>query len=337
MGACALGVGLLTVLHLVQLWHVYVFALLLGCATAFDSPARQTFVAELVDEDNLSNAVGLNSTSFNTARMIGPAAAGVMIAGVGTGWVFLINAASFGAVLCSLCLLRTSELHTKERAVKARGSLVEGFRYVWHRPDLLAVMWMVFFVGTFGLNFPIFISTMAVREFHVGARYFGFLTSTMAIGSVAGALLAAGRTKPRLGVLLLASLVFGAACIAAAFTPNYWWFGATLVALGISAQSLTTTSNSTIQLSTDPIMRGRVLAIYLALALGTTPLGAPVVGWVADRFGPRWALCIGAGAGLAAFAIGVRYLIHHRDLKIRFAAGRLSISLSKEEAALEKV
>jgi MFS family permease len=337
MGACALGLGLLTVFNLVQLWEVYLFAFLLGCATAFDSPARQTFVAELVDDENLSNAVGLNSTSFNTARMIGPALAGLMIAGVGTGWVFLINAASFGAVLCSLSMLRSGELHKKDRAARARGSLIEGFRYVWNRPDLKAVLIMVFFVGTFGLNFPIFISTMAVRVFHVGATHFGFLTSTMAIGSVTGALLAAGRTRPRLGVLLLASLVFGAAFIAAALTPNYWLFGAALVLLGVSAQSFTTTSNSAIQLSTDPIMRGRVLAIYLALALGTTPLGAPVVGWVADRFGPRWALLIGALSGLLALATGVHYLIEHRDLRIRFAAGRLSFSLSKEEVALEKV
>ena len=202
MGALALGLGILTVAGLVQLWHVYVFAFLLGCVTAFDAPARQTFVSELVGEADLSNAVALNSTSFNAARMIGPAIAGVLIASVGTGWVFLINAASFVAVLCSLGFLRVSELHRSRRAVRTRGSLAEGFRYVWKRPDLKAVLLMLFLIGTFGLNFPIFISTMSVTVFHAGASQYGLLTSIMAIGSVAGALLAARRAKPAFGVLV---------------------------------------------------------------------------------------------------------------------------------------
>src|ERR1700733_10114869 len=188
MGALALGLGILTVTGLVQLWQVYVFAFLLGCVTAFDAPARQTFVSDLVGEADLSNAVALNSTSFNAARMIGPAVAGLLIASVGTGWVFLINAASFVAVLGSLRLLRVGELHLKGRALRTRGSFAEGFRYVWNRPDLKVVLLMLFLIGTFGLNFPIFISTMSVSVFHAGANQYGFLTSTMAIGSVAGAL-----------------------------------------------------------------------------------------------------------------------------------------------------
>src|SRR5277367_2885909 len=191
MGGLALGLGILTIAGLVQLWQVYVFAFLLGCVSAFDGPARQTFVAELVVESDLSNAVALNSTSFNVARMIGPAIAGVLIAGVGSGWVFLINAASFAAVLCSLSLLRVGELHVTDRALRTRGSLAEGFRYVWKRPDLKALLLMMFLIGTFGLNFPIFISTMSVTVFHAGARQYGLLTSLMALGSVIGALLAA--------------------------------------------------------------------------------------------------------------------------------------------------
>ena len=200
MGALALALGLLTIAGMVQLWQVYLIAFLLGCVSAFDSPARQTFAGELVGEEDLSNAVALNSTSFNAARMLGPAAAGVLIAAVGSGWVFLINAASFGAVLASLGLLRTGELHVKSRAQRAPGGFADGFRYVWKRPDLKAVLLMVFLIGTFGLNFQIFISTMAVTAFHAGAGRYGLLTSTMALGSVTGALLAARRARPRLAL-----------------------------------------------------------------------------------------------------------------------------------------
>ncbi len=211
MGLLALGLGVLIVTGLVQLWQVYIFAFLLGCASAFDTPARQTFVAELVDERHLPNAVGLNSTSFNAARMIGPAVAGGLIAGVGTGWVFLINALSFLAVLGSLTLLRVDQLRRNPRATSARGSLAEGFRYVWARPDLKLILLMLFLVGTFGLNFPIFISTMAVTVFHKGADQYGLLTSMMAAGSVTGALMAAARAKPRISVLLAGAATFGTA------------------------------------------------------------------------------------------------------------------------------
>src|ERR1700736_6825451 len=226
MGALALGLCILTVAGFVRLWHVYAFAFLLGCVSAFDAPARQTFVSELVGEDNLSNALALNSTSFNIARTIGPAAAGVLIAVVGTGWVFLINAASFVAVLTSLGLLRVNELHRGNRAHRTRGSLVEGLRYVWRRPDLKAVLFMLFLIGTFGLNFAIFISTMSVTVFHTGAGQYGLLTSTMAIGSVAGALLAASRSKPNIALLVAGAAIFGFGCALAAIMPFYGLFGA---------------------------------------------------------------------------------------------------------------
>src|ERR1700719_2072954 len=212
MGALALGLGILTITGLVQLWHVYMFAFLLGCVTAFDSPARHTFVAELVGEADLSNAVALNSTSFNAARMIGPAIAGTLIASVGTGWVFLINAASFVAVLGSLAFIRVGELHPQSRAVRTRGSFAEGFRYVWKRPDLKAILLMLFLIGTFGLNFPIFISTMAVTVFHAGAGQYGLLTSIMAIGSVTGALLSARRANPHIEHVITGAALFGGGC-----------------------------------------------------------------------------------------------------------------------------
>jgi MFS family permease len=317
MGALALGLGALTLSGLVRLWHVYVFAFLLGAVAAFDAPARQTFVSDLVGEEDLPNAVALNSTSFNAARLVGPGVAGALIAGVGTGWVFLLNALSFAAVLTSLGLLRRSELHGAPAARGARGSLLDGFRYVWARPDLRSVLFMLFLIGTFGLNFPIFISAMAVTVFHAGAHQFGLLTSLMAVGSVAGALSSARRERPRLGLLVLAAAVFGVGCGVAGGMPGYWSFAFALVIIGVSAQTFTTSVNATVQLSTDPAMRGRVLAILLAIALGGTPLGAPIVGYVADHFGARWALGVGAAAGLAASLVGVAYWFRHGQLPLR--------------------
>jgi MFS family permease len=333
MGSLALGLGILTVTGLVQLWQVYVFAGLLGCVTAFDSPARQTFVSELVGEADLSNAVALNSTSFNAARMIGPAVAGLLIASVGTGWVFLINGLSFVAVLFSLRTLRLSELNLKPRATRTRGSFVEGFKYVWTRPDLKAALLMLFLIGTFGLNFPIFISTMSVTAFHAGASQYGVLSSTMAIGSVTGALLAARRAKPRMALLLGAAAIFGVGCTVAALMPNYVLFGLALVVVGAATQTFNTSTNSLVQISTDPVMRGRVIAILLAIALGGTPLGAPLVGWVADRFGPRWALGVGAASGFAAAIVGLIYLVKYRQLRVYVEAGRLRYSIDDPRQA----
>jgi MFS family permease len=333
MGTLALGLGILTVTGLVQLWQVYVFAGLLGCVTAFDSPARQTFVSDLVGEADLSNAVALNSTSFNAARMIGPAVAGLLIASVGTGWVFLINALSFVAVLFSLRTLRLSELNLKPRATRTRGSFVEGFKYVWTRPDLKAALLMLFLIGTFGLNFPIFISTMSVTAFHAGASQYGVLSSTMAIGSVTGALLAARRAKPRMAILLGAAAIFGVSCTVAALMPNYVLFGLALVVVGAATQTFNTSTNSLVQISTDPAMRGRVIAILLAISLGCTPLGAPVVGWVADRFGPRWALGVGAASGFAAAIVGLMYLVKYRQLRVYVDAGRLRYSIDDPRQA----
>jgi MFS family permease len=332
MGALALGLGVLTVAGTVQLWQVYVFAFLFGCASAFDSPARQTFVSDLVGEEDLSNAVALNSTSFNAARMVGPAVAGVLIAAVGSGWVFVINGLSFVAVLCSLGLLRVSELHVSCRAERTRGSLVEDFRYVWKRPDLRAVALMLFLIGTFGLNFQIFISTMAVKVFHVGAGRYGLLTSMMAVGTISGSLLAARRANARMTHLFAGAAVFGLGCALAAIMPNDWLFGLALAVIGVSALTFITGTNSLMQLQTERVMRGRVMAIRLAIALGCTPLGAPIVGWVADRFGPRWAMGLGAAGGFGAALVGLHYLMKHSHLRVWIESGRLRFSVGGDSA-----
>jgi MFS family permease len=313
-GLLALTLGLLTVTGRVHLWHVYLLAFLLGCVTAFDAPARQTFVSDLVVEADLPNAVALNSASFNAARTIGPAIAGVLIAWVGAGWAFVINGASYVAVLGSLSLLRVDELHLRNKPAAARGALADGFRYVANRSDLRFVLSMLFVVGTFGLNFPIFISTMLVSVFHKGSRQYGLSTSTMAIGSVLGALLAARQAKPRVVRLVVGAAAFGGGLVVAALTPNAIFFSAALIVVGMSAQTFTATAIGAVQLATAPAMRGRVMAILLAVALGGTPVGAPIVGWVADTFGPRWALGVGASGGFAAALIGLYFLSKHDGL-----------------------
>jgi len=327
LGVLALGLGLLTVTGLVQLWHVYVFAFGLGCVTAFDAPARQTFVSELVGEADLSNAVALNSTSFNAARMIGPAVAGVLIAALGTGAVFLINGASFAAVIGSLSLLRVSELHRKDAPIASRGRFVEGFRYVGSRPDLGALFLMLFLIGTFGFNSAIFISTMSVTVYHVGAGQFGLLTSAMALGSVGGALMSARRGRPSITLLIGAAAIFGVGYGLASAAPNYVLFALALVLVGLSVQTFTTSTNALVQMTTAPDMRGRVIAILLALTLGGTPIGAPIVGWVADQFGARLALCVGASSGFVAAGIGVIYLWRYRQLRLAVEDGRLRFRL----------
>lgn len=325
----ALGLGVLTITGLIQLWHVYLFALCLGCVTAFDAPVRQTFVAELVSDKNLSNAVALNSTSFQSARMVGPALAGLLIAGIGTGWVFFINAVTYSGVIAALMTIRVAELHRHERAPRKPGSLVEGFRYVKGRVDLATVLLMLFLVATFGMNFAVYVTTMAVTVFGTGAGGFGLLSSMLAVGSVFGALSSARREKPR-AILLLASAFFmGLGLIAAAAMPTYLSFGLVLMAIGWAAQTFMTTANSTVQLWTEPAMRGRVMAIYMGIVQGCTPLGAPLAGWVANRFGARWSLIVGATAALLATLVGIHYLVRHRGLRLQREGGRTRFVLSE--------
>jgi MFS family permease len=300
MGGLALLLGMLTVTGVVRLWHVYLFAFLFGSVAAFDVPVRQTFVAELVGDEALHNAVALNSTSFNAARMAGPAVCGLVIAAIGTGWAFLINGASFVAVLISLAFLRVHELHPNARAHRARGGFTEGLRYVRGRADLKAILLMLFVIGIFGLNFPIFISTMAVGVFHADARSYGLLSSLMALGTVAGALVSASLDKPRFGLLLAGAGLLGLGCSLAAVARSYWLFAAALVVIGVAALTFFSMTNSLSQLATEPALRGRVMALGAGAALGAMTIGAPITGWLADHYGPRWALGAGAASGFAA-------------------------------------
>jgi MFS family permease len=317
MGVLALVLGVLTTAGVIQLWHVYVLAFLSGSAAALDAPVRQTFVAEMVGDADLPNAVALNSTSFNAAQMIGPAVAGLLIASVGIGWAFLLNGLSFAAVLISMSFFRLSELRASARAHRTTSGFLEGLRYVWRKPDLRAILIMLFLIGTFGLNFPIFISTMAVNVFHSDARAFGLLSSVMAVGTVSGALFAASRQRQDLASLMTGAGVFGLGCTLASLAPGYWWFAATLMIIGAAGLTFANGTNSIMQLSTEPAMRGRVMALRVAIALGGTPIGAPIVGWVANHFGPRWALGIGAGAGFAAALVAVYVLARRREPLLR--------------------
>jgi MFS family permease len=314
MGVLALILGVLTIAGVIRLWHVYMFAFLSGSAAALDAPVRQTFVAEMVGDADLTNAVALNATSFNAAQMIGPAVAGLLIASVGIGWAFLLNGISFAAVLISMSFFRLSELHTSARAHRTASGFLEGLRYVWKRPDLRAILIMLFLIGTFGLNFPIFISTMAVNVFHSDARAFGLLSSIMALGTVSGALFAASRQRQSLASLMAGAGVFGLGCTLAALAPGYWWFAATLTVIGAAGLTFANGTNSIMQLSTEPAMRGRVMALRVAVALGGAPIGAPIVGWVANHFGPRWSLAVGAAAGFTAALVAVYVLARRKRL-----------------------
>lgn len=301
--ALAIAVGVLLLNDLMTLPMMFGFALGFGIVNAFDAPARQTFVSDMVSTGDTSNAVALNSASFNLARMVGPAVGGLLIVAIGSGWVFIVNAATFLAMLLALMLMRRSLLAPRLKN-RNRGGLAAGFRYVWGRSDLRVVFVTVFLIGAFGMNFPIFASTMAL-EFGAGADGYGVLSSVLAIGSLIGALLAARRDRARVRVVILAAGGFGIAAFVSSAMPTYASYAVTLTFTGFMIVTLLTTANGYVQITTDPALRGRVLALYMAVIMGSTPVGAPIAGWVADTFGPRAAIMLGGTAGFVACAIGV--------------------------------
>ncbi|MGV1009259.1 MAG: MFS transporter [Dermatophilaceae bacterium] len=301
----ALALAVLVLTGAVQLWQVYVLAFVQGVTTALDTPARQTFVSEMVPRRDLSNAVGLNSASFNAGRLVGPGLAGVLIAAFGTGVAMLLNGLSFLAVVVSVLALRSADLRPAPLA-RGKGQMRQGLAYVRGRRDLKLILTLIFVLGTFGMNFQITMALMATTVFHKGAGEFGLLGSIMAVGSLTAALLAARRERPRLRVLLLALAGFTVASLAAALAPTYATFALALIPCGLTALTAMTTANALVQLSVDPAMRGRVMALYMAVFMGGTPLGAPVIGWLGDVAGARWTIGIGTVAvGLALVVVAV--------------------------------
>ncbi|WP_328991106.1 MFS transporter [Kribbella sp. NBC_01245] len=317
MGSVALLLGTLAVTGLVEAWHVYVLAFAFGIGTAFDAPTRQAFVVEMVGKDELSNAVGLNSASFNAARLIGPGLAGLLIAWIGTGPVIIINGLSYAAVIVSLHLMRTSELQTPTPAARDKGMIRDGMRYLWRRPELMMILTAVFFAGTFGLNFQMTSALMATNAFHKGAGEYGILGSILAIGSLTGALLAARRVRTRQRLVIGAALAFGVMVVISGLMPSYLTFALVLPVVGFTALTLLTAANATMQLGIDPTMRGRVMALYMTVLMGGTPLGSPFIGWVGQTFGARWSLIVGGSLTVLGTLGSVLYFSRRRGLSIR--------------------
>ena len=296
VAGCALVLGLLDVTGVVQLWHVYVLCFVLGCFTAFETPIRQSFVAEMVGHAQVPNAVALNSSTFNLARIVGPAVAGFLITWVGTGPSFLVNAASTVCAVVALGMMDPQLLHRSPAVPRRRGQLVEGLRYVRHHRDILAVMVMVFFVSTFGITFFTSLAIIAVEVFHKQADGYGLLSTMLAIGTLSGALWAARRSArggPKAVLLFGSAVLFGLLEVTAGLMPTYLSFCLALIPVGLATVTFMTAANSTVQLAVSPEMRGRVMGLYMLVFLGGNPIGGPMTGWLAEEFGPRSPLVIG--------------------------------------------
>jgi MFS family permease len=321
MALPALVLGLLAVTGAAQIWHVYVLALVLGVASAFDAPARQSFVSELVDADDLTNAVGLNSASFNAARLVGPAVAGLLIAALGggvvaTGWVILANAVSYAAPILTLRSLDQRTLHSAELVQREPGQIRAGVRYVLGRPDLMVVMGIVFFAGTFGLNFQLTSALMATEVFGKGATEYGLLGTFLAVGSLTGSLVAARRTRVGLRLVVGAALAFAGLEVVAALMPTYLTFALMTPLLGLAALTMITAANTFVQLRTDAGMRGRVMALYMMIFIGGTPLGAPLIGWIGEVAGARWTLLVGGVATALGVLLSSAVYLRGREARI---------------------
>ncbi len=314
--------GLLAVTGTAEVWHVWVLAFLFGCGTACDTPARQSFVVEMVGLDNLPNAVGLNSASFNMGRIAGPAMAGFLIAALGsgvraTGVVILVNAVSYLAVIWSLRIMRTADLNVSIPLPRAKGAVRDGIRYIRKRPLLVFVFTVAFFAGTFGLNFQMTSALMATQVFEKGAGQYGLLGTIMAVGALTGSLLAARRGYPRRLLLVLAPTSFAVVEIVAGLMPTYWTFAAILPLLGITSLTMMNSLQTVVQMSVDSDMRGRVMALYMMTLMGGTPVGAPIVGWVGETFGARWTLIGGGIATLFGILIATLWLIRAEEIVVK--------------------
>jgi MFS family permease len=317
MGGLALILGVLALTGSVQIWHVYLLAFALGMVTVVDNPTRQAFAVEMVGKGSMANAIALNSAVFNLARIVGPAVAGLVIAAVGTPAAFLVNAASYLAVLISLKLMRPGELHRVQRAPRAKGQLTEGLRYVRARPNLWMPLVLIFFVSTFGMNFQVTNALMSRGVFHTGAGAFGVASALFAVGALGGALLAARRARPSMTLLMVTAFAFSVFEILTGLMPDFLLFLVMLVPTGLTLLTLTTAANSTMQLGTTAIMRGRVMGLYMLVFLGGTPLGAPLAGWVAETYGPRVSVISGGLVSVLATVIVGLLLVHRGNAPAR--------------------
>ena len=325
LGSLALVLGILDVSGMVTLWQVYLLCFLLGCASAVETPVRQSFVIEMVGREQLSNAVALNATTFNTARIVGPALAGIAIVLMGTGWLFIVNAVSFLASILALTRMDRAALQRSDRVPRRRGQLREGLRYVRGRKDLMLVLALVFCVGTFGLNFYVTLAIAARNVFGRGADAYGLLSTLLAVGTLTGAVLAARRSgsgaSPRMRLVVVAAMVFGLLEMVVGLMPTFLLFGLMLIPTGAAVLTFTTASNSAVQLSVAPTMRGRVMALYMLLFVGGTPLGGPLIGWLAAEFGGRAPMIVGGGLSfLAAAVFGLAYAMAARRVRLAEAA-----------------
>ena len=317
MGALALVLGLLALTGTVRIWHVYALAFALGLATMVDNPTRQSFAVEMVGRDAMANAIALNSAVFNLARIVGPAVAGLVIAAVGTPAAFLVNAASYGAVLTGLKLMRPAELHRAAPVPRARGQLRAGLDYVRARPRLWLLLTLLFFVSTFGMNFQVTIAMMSRGVFHTGATLYGIAAAMFAVGALGGALFTARRGLPTLRLVLVTSLAFSLLEMASGVMPSFWLFAVSLIPVGLAMLTFTTAANSTTQLSVGAEMRGRVMGLYMLVFLGGTPLGSPLAGWAAQAFGPQAAVIAGGVISLAATLAVTFALARRRGERMR--------------------
>jgi MFS family permease len=313
MGLQALILGLLTVTGTVALWHVWVLAVLLGLNQCFENPARQSFMLEMVGPEDLRNAVSLQSVLASCSRMIGPAVAGLIIAAGGIGICFLLNAASFVAVVASLLRLDVSRLDPSPLAERARGQLRDGLAYVRRSPDLAVPLLMMALVGCLAFEFQVVLPVVAEHVLAAGAGGYGFLTAAMGAGSVVGGLMIATWGRTGVEPLVLTALAFGVAMAAAAAAPNLGLMIAAMVLIGGLSAAFTATTNSSLQLASAPMMRGRVMALWSVAFLGSTAIGGPFAGWVCEEFGGRAGLLLGAVACIVAAGLGAALLLRGRN------------------------
>ncbi|MFN8034418.1 MAG: MFS transporter [Acidimicrobiia bacterium] len=302
----AFALGTIVWLGAVELWMVYALAFAMGCVTALDNPARRAFVVEMVGPEQVANATALTSAVFTASRVVGPALAGLLIAGVGIAWCFFANAVSYGAVIAALLMMRRAELHAVEPAPRAKGQLRDGLRYTWRTPELRVPLAMVAVIGTLSFNFQLVLSLMTTQVFHVGSRQLGITMALMSVGSVLGALTAAHHARPTHHLLVVSAFAFGALMTVASLSPTLPVLMLLLVPTGFAGMAFLSMANSSLQLRAAPQMRGRVGALFGVAFLGTTPIGAPIVGWVAEQFGPRSGLVVGGVAALVTAAVAAR-------------------------------